>query len=95
MEDKSIAVEQEASTGEAADSVDELICPIDEKPWDESACAVMEQRVAEKVLKRLQSGQAPEEVVALDDECPELSEEPDSGDELVEPTDGDPTAANS
>ena len=64
MEDKSIADEQEINTSEVADSVDELICPIDEKPWDESACAVMEQRVADKVLQRLKAEQAPEEVAA-------------------------------
>ena len=50
---------------------EELICPIDAKPWDESACAVIEQRVADKVLKRLKAEQSSEEAVApAEDEVP-------------------------
>ena len=56
-EDKVVSEVQEAT-----DPND--LCPIDQMPWDESACAVIEQRVADKVLKHLKAEQAPEEVVA-------------------------------
>ena len=73
---------------------EELTCPLEpDKPWEESVCGVIEQRVMEQIMQRLKAKQPLEEVPAPADEGPELSEEPESSDELIEATEEDPAAA--
>ena len=70
QEENTMTEEKEVDEVPEATELEDL-CPIDQQPWDESACAVIEQRVAEKVMKRLKAEQSLEEAVAPDeDEVP-------------------------
>lgn len=88
LDEKRSVAEEQGEVEEAAEPDD--LCPIDAKPWSTSACKVLEERLLEKLLRRLQAEQAPEEVavpaaeIAGEDSLP--TADPESGNELVKTT---------